>query len=207
MRLAKLMDIEVTLEYSHILSMRYSSCRCITFLSKETDYVSLKGNWCGQSMYWNQITCSLALYRRHHGYHDRKSSFRISISSHTGWFYLGLQIWRLSITHTISWKYPETLSKFNKKYIVYLPYLTYQIGSFEPKLRYLRYLNNNIIKDRCPIPLDATVMLGPLKFNLQATIDHHGPSIDSGHYIASINCCKKNILLQRSQNYGVRNYW
>ena len=53
-----------------------------------------------------------------------------------------------------------------------------------------RYLNNNIIKDRCPIPLDATVMLGPLKFNLQATIDHHGPSIDSGHYTASINCCK-----------------
>ena len=56
-----------------------------------------------------------------------------------------------------------------------------------------RYLNNNIIKDRWPIPLDATVMLGPLKFNLQATIDHHGPSIDSGHYTASINCCKKTF--------------
>ena len=56
-----------------------------------------------------------------------------------------------------------------------------------------RYLNNNIIKDRCPIPFDATVMLGPLKFNLQATIDHHGPSIDSGHYTASINCCKKTF--------------
>ena len=69
-----------------------------------------------------------------------------------------------------------------------------------------RYLNNNITKDRCPIPLDTTVRLGPLKFNLQATIDHHGPSIDSGHYTASINCCKKNILLQRSQNYGVWNY-
>ena len=35
-------------------------------------------------------------------------------------------------------------------------------------------------------------MLGPLKFNLQATIDHHGPSIDSGHCTASINCCKKH---------------
>ena len=56
-----------------------------------------------------------------------------------------------------------------------------------------RYLNNNIIKDWCPIPLDTTVMLGPLKFNLQATIDHHGPSIDSGHYTASINCCKKTF--------------
>ena len=56
-----------------------------------------------------------------------------------------------------------------------------------------RYLNNNITKDRCPIPLDTTVRLGPLKFNLQATIDHHGPSSDSGHYIASINCCKKTF--------------
>ena len=56
-----------------------------------------------------------------------------------------------------------------------------------------RYLNNNITKDRCPIPLDMTVRLGPLKFNLQATIDHHGPSIDSGHYTASINCCKKTF--------------
>ena len=37
-----------------------------------------------------------------------------------------------------------------------------------------RYLNNNIIKDSCPIHLDTTVMLGPLKFNLQANIDHHG---------------------------------
>ena len=30
--------------------------------------------------------------------------------------------------------------------------------------------------------------------------------IHSGHYTASINCCK-NILLQRSHNYGVWNYW
>ena len=54
-----------------------------------------------------------------------------------------------------------------------------------------RYINNNITKDRCPIPMDTTVRLGPLKFSLRATIDHHGPSIDSGHYTASINCCKK----------------
>ena len=55
-----------------------------------------------------------------------------------------------------------------------------------------RYINNNITKDRCPIPMDTTVRLGPLKFSLQATIDHHGPSID-GHYTASINCCKKTF--------------
>ena len=57
-----------------------------------------------------------------------------------------------------------------------------------------RYINNNITKDRCPIPMDTTVRLGPLKFSLQATIDHHRPSIDSGHYTASINCCKKHSI-------------
>ena len=84
---------------------------------------------------------------------------------------------------------------------------------FQP-LKYLllfvnrfRYINNNVAKDRCSIPMDSTVTLGPLKFSLRATIDHHGPSIHSGHYSASINCCKKNILLQRSHNYGVWNYW
>ena len=29
-----------------------------------------------------------------------------------------------------------------------------------------RYINNNITKDRCPIPMDTTVRLGPLKFSL-----------------------------------------
>ena len=56
-----------------------------------------------------------------------------------------------------------------------------------------RYINNNVTKDRCSIPMDKTVRLGPLKFSLWATIDHHGPSIHSGHYIASINCCKKTF--------------
>ena len=56
-----------------------------------------------------------------------------------------------------------------------------------------RYINNNVTKDRCSIPLDTTVRLGPLKFSLRATIDHHGPSIHSGHYTASINCCKKTF--------------
>ena len=39
--------------------------------------------------------------------------------------------------------------------------------------------------------LDTTVRLGPLRFNLRAIIDDHGPSIHSGHYTTSINCCKK----------------
>ena len=70
-----------------------------------------------------------------------------------------------------------------------------------------RYINNNVTKYRCSIPMDTTVGLGPLKFSLRATIDHHVPSVHSGHYTASINCCKKAILLQRSHNYGVWNYW
>ena len=71
-----------------------------------------------------------------------------------------------------------------------------------------RYINNNVTKDRCSIPMDTTVRLGPLKFSLRATIDHHGPSIHSGHYTAShLSIVAKNILLQRSHNYGVWNYW
>ena len=69
-----------------------------------------------------------------------------------------------------------------------------------------RYIHNNVTKDRCSITMDTTVRLGPVKFSLRATIDHHGPYIHSGHYTASINCCK-NILLQRSHNYGFWNYW
>ena len=38
--------------------------------------------------------------------------------------------------------------------------------------------------------MDITVVHGLHKFSLQATIDHHRPSIYSGHYAASINCCK-----------------
>ena len=53
-----------------------------------------------------------------------------------------------------------------------------------------KYINNNVTNDRCSIPMDATVRLGPLKFSLRATIDHHGPSPSSCYYSASINCCK-----------------
>ena len=53
-----------------------------------------------------------------------------------------------------------------------------------------RYTKNNVIKDRCSIPNDVTIMLGPLKFSLWATIDHHGPSMHSVYYTASIDCCK-----------------
>ena len=44
-----------------------------------------------------------------------------------------------------------------------------------------RYINNDVTKYRCSIPMDMTVVLGLHKFNLQATIDHQGPSMYSGH--------------------------
>ena len=53
-----------------------------------------------------------------------------------------------------------------------------------------RYINNNFTKNRCSISMDMTVVLGLHKFILQATIDHHGSSMNYGHYTASINSCK-----------------
>ena len=37
------------------------------------------------------------------------------------------------------------------------------------------------------------------KFGLQATIDHHGPSMYSGHYTASINYCKRTFYWNDSK--------
>ena len=47
--------------------------------------------------------------------------------------------------------------------------------------------------------MDMTVVLGLHKFSLQATIDHHGPSMYSGHYTASINCCKRTFYCNDSK--------
>ena len=55
------------------------------------------------------------------------------------------------------------------------------------------YKNNSINKDRGSIPIDMTTVLGPHRFSLHAIIDHHGPSMYSGHYTASINCCNKTF--------------
>ena len=58
------------------------------------------------------------------------------------------------------------------------------------------YINNNFTKDRCSIPM---VVCGLHKFSLQVTINHHGPSMYSGHYTASINCCKKRVYWNNSK--------
>ena len=51
--------------------------------------------------------------------------------------------------------------------------------------------------------MDTTVRLGPLKFSLRATLDYHGPSIHSGHYTASINCCKKHSIATITQLWSL----
>ena len=78
-------------------------------------------------------------------------------------------------------------------YILQPPkYLTIVVNRF-------RYINNNFIKDICSIPMDMTVVLSLHEFSLQATIDHHGPSMYSGHYTASINCCKRTFYCNDSK--------
>ena len=55
----------------------------------------------------------------------------------------------------------------------------------------LGYPKNDATEDRCSIPMDTTVMLGPLKFSLRAFIEHRGASVHFGHYMASTNCWKE----------------
>ena len=55
----------------------------------------------------------------------------------------------------------------------------------------ITYSNNRITKNKSRIPLDLYIELGPYKFSLQASVDHHGYSMNIGHYTASINCCGK----------------
>ena len=104
------------------------------------------------------------------------------------------------ILQRLQQKWQKSCSRCNKNtwhvessYILQPPkYLLLFVNRF-------RYINNNVTKDRCSIPMYTTVRLGPLKFSLRATIDHHGPFIHSGHYTASINCCKKHSIATITQ--------
>ena len=57
----------------------------------------------------------------------------------------------------------------------------------------ITYSNNRIVKNKSRMPLVLYIKLGPFKFSLQASVDHHGYSMNSGHYTASINCCGKTF--------------
>ena len=47
--------------------------------------------------------------------------------------------------------------------------------------------------------MNMTILLGLHKFSFQATINHHRLSRYSGHYITSINCCKKIFYCKDSK--------
>ena len=53
--------------------------------------------------------------------------------------------------------------------------------------------------------MDMAIVCGPRKLSLQAIIDHRGPSLYSGYYTTSANCCKN--ILQRQVAYGVWHRW
>ena len=60
-----------------------------------------------------------------------------------------------------------------------------------------RSTNNNVTKNKCSIPTDTTVMLGPLKSSLRATPNHHEPSIHSGHQLLQKTfCCNGNKITE-----------
>ena len=45
----------------------------------------------------------------------------------------------------------------------------------------ITYSNNRITKNKSRMPLDLYIKLVPYKFSLQASVDHHGYSMNSGH--------------------------
>ena len=53
----------------------------------------------------------------------------------------------------------------------------------------ITYSNNRITKNKSRMPLDLYIKLGPYKLSLQASVDNHRYSMNSGHYTDSINCC------------------
>ena len=59
-----------------------------------------------------------------------------------------------------------------------------------------RCVNNHVTRDLFSIPMEMIIVLGPNKLSLSPTINHHGPSVYSGHNTTFVNYCK-NILLQR----------
>ena len=96
-------------------------------------------------------------------------------------------------------KLQKSCSRCNKTWNVESSYILQPPKYLLLFVNRFRYIYNNVNKDRCSTLMDTTFRLRPLKLNLRATINHPGPSIHSGHYTASINCCKKHSIATITQ--------
>ena len=54
-------------------------------------------------------------------------------------------------------------------------------------VNWITYPNNRITKNKSRMPLDLYIKMGPYTLSPQASVDHDGYSVNSGHYTASIN--------------------
>ena len=59
----------------------------------------------------------------------------------------------------------------------------------------ITYSNNRIIKNKSRMPLELYIKLGPYKFSLQVSVDHHGYSMNSGDYTGLNQLLWENISL------------
>ena len=57
----------------------------------------------------------------------------------------------------------------------------------------ITYSNNRITKNKSRMPLDLYIKLGPYKISLQASVDHHGYSINSVTQHQAIAVGKKSL--------------
>ena len=99
---------------------------------------------------------------------------------------LGLQEHKQKLCKTGSCCKKDTWHVVSKLILQPPKYLIVIVNRFD-------YINNTIIQNRSLILLDMNIMLGPYKFNLRTTVDHHGHSMNYGQYIASINWCGETV--------------
>ena len=68
----------------------------------------------------------------------------------------------------------------------------------------LSYINNNVTKDIRSMPMDITIVFGPHKFSLQATIDNHGSSMYCGNDNNPVNCSQKHDIKMAAKSRSLK---
>ena len=52
--------------------------------------------------------------------------------------------------------------------------------------------------NRCSVPIDKAITLGPHQFSPQATVGHHGHYF-SAHYTTSVSCYERTVYCNNSK--------